>query len=145
MIALEPARDRITEGNAAFLHMVRVLLSLGGGYYQHYDIPENLADQRQIATRIHTNIRNRTEGEEGGEPGGEHEASYTEMLTSLHIAFPQVEFTERYGFFHGLIGGLRFEQEVNDKLARYLRDVDSELCRLGVIQPTEFFYVGKLG
>jgi hypothetical protein len=67
------------------------------------------------------------------------------MLTWLNIVFSQLEFIERYGFFHEVIGGLRFEQEVNNKLARYLRDVDGELCRLGVIRPTEFFYVGTVG
>jgi CRISPR/Cas system CMR-associated protein Cmr5 small subunit len=42
-----------------------------------------------------------------------------------------------------VIGGLRFEEQINLKLARYLRDIDALLCQNGVLQATEFFYIKK--
>jgi hypothetical protein len=72
----------------------------------------------------------------------DNEAGFQEMNDMLQKQFVQLQYQDRYAFFHELIGGLRFDQPINSQLARYLRDMDAELCRMGVLQPTEFFYVG---
>ncbi|MGQ0599443.1 hypothetical protein [Aquabacterium sp.] len=73
----------------------------------------------------------------------DNEAGYAEMKPVLDELFEQQAFSWRYAFFHEFIGGLRFDDALNEKLAHYLREVDRELCRLGVLSATEFFYVGR--
>jgi hypothetical protein len=133
----------MTRGNAAFIHLVRVLLSQGDGFFRQIDIPENLEQQSAEVDAIYSEMRYESETGENVQSVNDNEAGFLEMNGMLQKNFRQLHFQERYAFFHELIGGLRFEQHVNTKLARYLRDADAELCRLGVLQPTEFFYVGR--
>ncbi len=143
IIVHEPTRDRMTRGNAAFIHLVRVLLSQGDGFFQQIEIPENLEQQSEEIDLIYSEMRYESETGENVQSVNDNEAGFLEMNEMLQKNFRQLHFQERYAFFHELIGGLRFEQQVNTRLARYLRDADAELCRLGVLQPTEFFYVGR--
>jgi 2-polyprenyl-3-methyl-5-hydroxy-6-metoxy-1,4-benzoquinol methylase len=143
IIVHEPTRDRMTRGNAAFIHLVRVLLSQGNGYFQQIAIPENLERQSAEIDLIYSEMRYESETGENVQSVNDNEAGFLEMNDMLQKNFRQLHFQERYAFFHEMIGGLRFEQHVNTGLARYLRDADAELCRLGVLQPTEFFYVGR--
>lgn len=143
IIVHEPTRDRVTRGNAAFVHLVRLLLSQGGGYFKDIGIPENFEKQSAEIDAIHAEMRYENESGENVQSVNDNEAGFVEMNEMVQKHFIQLHFQERYAFFHELIGGLRFEQPVNGALARYLRDADAELCRLGVLQPTEFFYVGR--
>lgn len=87
----------------------------------------------------------RCENEDGDnvQSVNDNETGYAEMRPALNERFETVKFDWRYAFFHEFIGGLRFDEANNEALARYLRDIDSELCRLGVLSATEFFYVGR--
>lgn len=143
IIAHEPTRDRVIRGNAAFVHLVRLLLSQNRGFFKQIEIPENFEDQSAEINTIYSEMRYESESGENVQSVNDNEAGFLEMNEMLQKHFIQLHFQERYAFFHELIGGLRFEQSVNTKLARYLRDADAELCRLGVLQPTEFFYVGR--
>ncbi len=64
----------------------------------------------------------------------------TEALTSN---FKMLRLQDRYAYFHEIIGGLRFDEETNISLARYLRDMDGILCKSGVLSATEFYFAGK--
>lgn len=66
------------------------------------------------------------------------------MLTALKESFVQISFKKFYGLFRELIAGLCFDQNTNNLLAIHIRDVDRELCELGVVQATEFLYVGQV-
>lgn len=143
IIVHEPTRDRMTKGNAAFIHLVRLLLSQGGGYFQKISVPETLEQQFSEVEKIFSEMCYENAEGENIQSVNDNEAGFVEMNAMLQKNFSKVHFQERYAFFHELIGGLRFEQQVNTQLARYLRDADAELCRLGVLQPTEFFYVGR--
>lgn len=143
IIVHEPTRDRMTQGNAAFIHLVRLLLSEGNGFFKKIDIPENLEQQCAEVNKIYSEMRYENESGENVQSVNDNEAGFLEMNGMLQKNFHQLHFQERYAFFHELIGGLRFEQQINTQLARYLRDADAELCRLGVLQPTEFFFVGR--
>lgn len=143
IIAHEPTRDRMTMGNAAFIHLIRVLLSAGGGYFRHHRIPSGKEEQANEIARIFAEMRYEGEHGENLQSVNDNEAGFHEMNEMLQKRFVQLRYQDRYAFFHELIGGLRFEQRTNGQLARYLRDMDAELCRLGVLQPTEFLYVGR--
>jgi hypothetical protein len=53
----------------------------------------------------------------------DNDAGYKEMHFVLMNNFNQIKLEDRYAFFHEVIGGLRFEEQINLKLARYLRDI----------------------
>lgn len=143
IIAHEPTRDRMTEGNAAFIHLLRVLLSTGGGFYQQTEIPRDVSEHDEAVNQIYTAMK--YEDQAGGNVQSVHDndAGHKEMYSVLTEFFAEVEYQERYSFFHEIIGGLRYDQQTNGQLARYLRDTDKKLCQLGVLQPTEFFYTGR--
>lgn len=143
ILAHEPVRDRVTRGNAVFVHLMRVLLSVQGGFFKHYEVPPNFEEREKELERLFAEMRYETEGGDKVQSVNDNEAGYAEMRPALDSRFECVKFEWRYAFFHEFIGGLRFDEARNEALARYLRDVDGELCRLGVLSATEFFYVGR--
>ncbi len=145
IIVHEPTRDRMSKGNAAFIHLLRLLLSVGGGYYQSVDIPDSIVRQGEEVDKIYNSMRYEDEEGEKLQSVNDNEAGFDEMMTGLKHHFQQLKFSDRYAFFHEMIGGLRYDEKTNKHLARYLRDADAELCRLGVLSPTEFFFVGRKG
>lgn len=143
LIAHEPVRDMVTKGNASFNHLLRVLLSLGNGFYKRTNA---VTDPNILTSEIESLFNEmRYELDDGNklQSVNDNEAGYKEMLPALNSNFSEILFNWRYAFFHEIIGGLRFDDEVNFQLAKYLRDMDKLLCELKVLQPTEFFYVGK--
>ena len=143
VIAHEPVRDRVTRGNAIFVHLLRVLLSAQGGFFKHYAVPENENAREREFDRLFREMRYETEDGANVQSVNDNEAGYAEMHPALNNRFEQLAFEWRYAFFHEFIGGLRFTEQQNFELARYLRDVDGELCRQGVLSATEFFFVGR--
>lgn len=143
VVVHEPVRDRVTRGNAVFAHLLRVLLSVKGGFFEHYAIPDSDQAREREFDKLFASMRYETEGGENMQSVNDNEAGYAEMKPVLDELFEQQAFSWRYAFFHEFIGGLRFDDALNEKLAHYLREVDRELCRLGVLSATEFFYVGR--
>jgi 2-polyprenyl-3-methyl-5-hydroxy-6-metoxy-1,4-benzoquinol methylase len=140
----EPTRDRMNRGNAAFIHLLRLLLSQGNGFFKDVQIPAAHEEYERQVESIYREMRYEEESGEKKQSANDNEAGFTEMIAALNSQFEQVHFQERYAFFHELIGGLRYSEEKNKAMAWYLRSADAELCRLGVLQPTEFFYAGQL-
>jgi 2-polyprenyl-6-hydroxyphenyl methylase/3-demethylubiquinone-9 3-methyltransferase len=143
VLAHEPVRDRVTRGNAVFVHLLRVLLSAQGSFYKHYEVPKDASVHEKELENLFAEMRYETEDGENVQSVNDNEAGYADMRPALDKRFDLVQFDWRYSFFHEFIGGLRFDERRNELLARYLRDVDGELCRLGNLSPTEFFYVGR--
>jgi SAM-dependent methyltransferase len=142
-IVHEPVRDRVTRGNALFVHLVRVLLSAGRGFYDPQPIPTSNAEAVKAVDRIFASLRYESDDGQNVQSVNDNEAGYAEMYPVLTRHFEQVDFRWRYAFFHELIGGLRFAEAENEALARYLRFIDGQLCAAGVLSPTEFFFVGR--
>lgn len=144
VVAHEPTRDRMTEGNAAVIHLIRILLAANDGFYQRIPIPETTADCDAEINAIFKDMKYEDQLGDKLQSAHDNDAGHKEMCSALYNNFTEVVYQERYAFFHELIGGLRFDQEKNRQLARYLRNADANLCRMGVLQPTEFFYVGRM-
>lgn len=143
VLAHEPVRDRATRGNAIFVHLLRVLLSAQGGFYKQFPPPTDAATRESEFDRVFAEMRYESEDGENLQSVNDNEAGHAEMYPALSARFEELHFDWRYAFFHELIGGLRFEESMNVKLAGYLREVDRELCRQGVLSATEFFFVGR--
>jgi len=143
MLAHEPTRDRATAGNATLVHLLRMLLSAGGGYYQRVDPPGDAEAVRRGAAKVLQELTYATAGGGKTQSPRDNDAGWADMVPALRRHFVELAYRERYAFFHELIGGLRFDDLRNAALARALRAYDAELCRLGVLQPTEFLFVGR--
>ena len=124
-------------------YFLRVLLSLQGGFFKKYTIPVDADARKQEFERLFSEMRYESSEGENFQSVNDNEAGYAEMRPALDAQFDLLEFSWRYAFFHEFIGGLRFNDHQNIELASYLREIDRELCRLGVLSATEFFYVGR--
>lgn len=143
ILAHEPTRDRVTESNAVVFHMLQMLVSLAGGYYKQVEIPPNVQDLDKSIQNIYQHMKYEDEQGQKTQSTNDNEAGFKEMYAALTQQFQEVLYEDRYAFFHEIIGGLRFEETANIKLARYIKEMDHKLCKLGSIQATEFFFVGK--
>jgi hypothetical protein len=143
VIAHEPTRDRITRGLAEFVHLLRVLLSAGGGFYEHVPIPVTAAERQRGAAELYHFLR--CEDPEGGktQSANDNEAGYADMHGMLSSMFDLLVEQDTYAFFHELIGGLRFSETTNAALAHYIRETDAALVQAGILPATEFFAVGR--
>jgi 2-polyprenyl-3-methyl-5-hydroxy-6-metoxy-1,4-benzoquinol methylase len=142
-IVQEPTRDRYTPGLAAFVHMIRLLLSVGGGFYEKLSIPIEQIQLDAEIDKIFKSLRYESEGGEKLQSPNDNEAGYAEMYAMLSRSFDTITMLDTSAFFHELIGGLRFSEGTNTMLARYIRDMDALLVREKVLPATEFFYVGR--
>jgi 2-polyprenyl-3-methyl-5-hydroxy-6-metoxy-1,4-benzoquinol methylase len=143
VLAHEPVRDRVTRGNAAFVHLLRVLLSANGGFFKQHAVPPDAQTREREIESLFDAMRYETEEGEKVQSVNDNEAGFAEMAPALRARFAELHFSWRYAFFHEFIGGLRFGEGQNVALARYLRDMDRTLCELGVLSATEFFFVGR--
>ncbi len=143
VIIHEPGRDNITKGNAAMMYVIRLLLSLAQGYYTSYPIPDNRDELEQAIEAIYHEL---TYTDNQGKPVQsvhDNSAGLDEMRSALQQCFQELWFQESYALLPELIGGLRFNEEMNIALAKALRDIDHVLCRYGVLRSARFFFVGK--
>ena len=139
----EPTRDRFTEATVSLVHLIRVLLSAGKGFFESEPIPLTQAEQDEAITRLFAKLKYENEHGNKKQSVNDNEAGFADMITVLDAHFDRVILKDRYAFFHEIIGGLRFEHGINVQVAGYLRDMDARLCKLGVITATEFFYAGR--
>jgi SAM-dependent methyltransferase len=144
IIAHEPVRDRVTRGNAAFVHLLSSLLSINNNFYK----PQELSvDRNQLLAeinKVYNSLRYESEGGEKVQSINDNEAGYAEMYPQLNSLFKQEQFQWRYAFFHEFIGGLRFDgEDTNAQVARFLREMDRILVETGVLNATEFLFVGR--
>lgn len=118
-------------------------MSAAGGFYKQLDISKDKQSIKECVQAIYQQMKYEDESGQKTQSINDNEAGFKEMYEALSQNFEELLCEDRYGFFHELIGGLRFEESINIMLARYLRDMDELLCQLGSIQATEFFFVGK--
>lgn len=142
IIAHEPTRDRVTKQNAAFVHFLKVLLSLNNGFFEKHPMALNREVLEQSVQVTFQKMRYELDSGQKAQSVNDNEAGFSEMYPALTRNFRQIEFKERYAFFHEIIGGLRFSEDANVSLARYLKAIDEYFCELGLLHPAEFYFVG---
>lgn len=143
IIVHEPTRDRVTKGNAAFLQLIHTLLSINNGFHCKTEIPPDKQALMEQVDILFTALKYENEKGEKVQSVHDNESGHKEMYAALSKNFQEVAYKERYAFFHDVIGGLRFDESTNVLLAQYLRNCDAMLCELGVLQSTEFLFVGR--
>jgi 2-polyprenyl-3-methyl-5-hydroxy-6-metoxy-1,4-benzoquinol methylase len=143
VIAHEPVRDRVTPGNAAFVHLLKSLLSINSNFYTSHQMSIDRETLLNEVDKIYNSLRYENEEGEKVQSINDNEAGYAEMYPELCRLFKQEQFEWRYAFFHEFIGGLRFDEETNAKTALFLREMDRILVETGVLNATEFLFVGR--
>ncbi len=143
IIAHEPTRDLVTKGLAEFVHLSRLLLSVGGGFYKSVEGPQTDREREEAVDKIYHSLKYETDSNENVQSPHDNQAGYAEMKKMLSARFDTLMEEKTYAFFHEMIGGLRYDEETNIRLARYLRETDSSLVGKGVLPGTEFFFVGR--
>ena len=143
IICHEPVRDCISRKNAIANLLVTTLLSIGRSYYRVAEEGYENNIPRDIH-RIFKELRYELEDGNKAQSINDNEAGYKEMHPLLKQNFKEIDFQWRYGFFHEVIGGIRLVSEENEaKLARFIREMDRIMCEENMIDPSEFFFVGK--
>lgn len=143
MICHEPVRDLVTKKNAILNHLIVTLLSASGSYYKKLNQGYEVCINEDIEQKFN-NLRYELEDGEKAQSVNDNEAGYHEMYPTLLKNFTELEFQWRYGLFHEIIGGIRLNNEDEEAaLARFIRDIDKVMCSEKIVDPTEFFFVGK--
>lgn len=57
VVAHEPVRDRVTRGNAAFVHLLRSLLSINNNFYTSHEISGDRDQLLNEVGKIHNSLR----------------------------------------------------------------------------------------
>lgn len=143
IVAHEPVRDRVTHGNAAFVHLLRTLLSINSNFFTAHEMSVDRIQLLKEVDKIFNSLKYENEDGEKVQSINDNEAGYAEMYPQLCSLFKQERFEWRYAFFHEFIGGLRFDEETNAKAAKFLREMDRILVETGVLNATEFLFVGR--
>lgn len=143
VIAHEPTRDRVTVRNASVSLLIEVLLSASGNYFQSIQTPTNMADLESQIQRKFMYLKYEDEEGHKRQSPNDNEAGFTMMIHALRSHYNQLYFEDRYGIFHELIGGLRFEEPINNKLSKFIHDLDKYFCSNNIIDATEFLFVGR--
>jgi len=138
------ARDRVNKGTAALHELLEGLLSAAGGFHRAVPLPDtDEAYGAAIERRFHA-LRYETEDGVKVQSRNDNAAGYAQMSSALRATFVELEFQWRYAFFNDFIGGLRFGDATDVPLARFLREMDRRLVDLGVLDATQFFFVGRV-
>jgi 2-polyprenyl-3-methyl-5-hydroxy-6-metoxy-1,4-benzoquinol methylase len=145
-ICHEPVRDKIDKSNAVISSLITTILSKCGLYYDNTNsAPAELAAMQKYIEEKYKMLRYESDSGEKLQAVNDNEAGYSEMYPYLESNYQRIVFEWRYGLFHELIGGLRLgSEELNSEVASIIKSFDEIMCKEGIINSTEFFYVGRI-
>ncbi len=143
MLAHEPTRDRVTPGNAAILHLIKLLLSSSQGFYAEQPIPNGMEEYSTQLESLYKTMKYEDDHGQKVQSINDNEAGYKEMYAALTGHYNELVLEDRSAFYTEIIGGLRFDEQKNIALAKFIKDADIKLRELGILQATEFFFAGR--
>ena len=143
IIVDEPSQDRVDKRNAAIYQFTKTLLSLTNGFYEKVSAYSSTEKIEEDVQKAFHRMRYEEASGEKLQSFNDNAAGFKEMYPALTSTFQQLDYQERYAFYHDLIGGLRFSDEMNKQIANTIKLFDKYLCETGVIQSTEFLFVGR--
>ena len=143
LICHEPVRDKVTKRNAVANVLVSTLLSVCESYYLNV-APEFDRNLDKVIDKKFNQLRYELEGGDKAQSINDNEAGFEQMYPLLEENYETLKFNWRYGLFHEIIGGIRLSSaDLESKTARFIRDIDRIMCKEDLIDPTEFYFVGK--
>lgn len=144
VIVFEPTRDRVTKENVLQIYLLEQLLALTGSYYKKPDANHSVEQIRQNIEKMYRLQRYETEDGKKLQSVNDNESGFEQMVPALKKQFVQLVYEDGSSFFPQIIGGLRMaDMEQNLKMAGFIRMMDTLMCEMKMIMPTEFYFVGQ--
>ena len=144
VVVFEPTRDRVTRKIASVMYLIEQVLAMTGRYYREPDANLSLEEVRGNIEKEYRMQRYESEDGRKLQSVNDNEAGYEQMLPALKTHFEQLEFEDGNSFYFQIIGGLRMgDRERNLSMARFIKIMDSLLCEMDLVNPTEFYFVGR--
>ena len=141
IIVNEPVVDQVTTRNAALILLLRGILSATNSYFQDFYLPLEQEKIKEQMKKIFSEEKYELEDGTKGQSINDNESGYDDMYPALKNSFHELEHKKDYAFFHRLIGGILQETiEKEHKLAKFIKMMDSVLCELGALDPTNFYF-----
>ena len=144
IIVCEPARDWITEKNAAVVVLIRTLLSLRGLWYAPQPLP---LKAEELQGRIEDSLIELQEGrdtDEAKQSPHDNDSAAEGMLAALRSRFKERELRRINGYLQRVIGGVRgASEEEARRIAEFLDLFDRAAIQAGVIEPGEMYWAGE--
>jgi 2-polyprenyl-3-methyl-5-hydroxy-6-metoxy-1,4-benzoquinol methylase len=144
VVVFEPTRDRVTRNIVSVMYLIEQLLAMTGQYYREPDANLSLDEVRRNIEKEYRLQRYESEDGQKLQSVNDNEAGFEQMLPALKTHFEQLEFEDGNSFYFQIIGGLRMgDMEQNLRMARFIKIMDSLLCEMDLVKPTEFYFVGR--
>lgn len=132
----EPSRDDAGEKEALILFLIQQLLRAGGKYFASEAPGGTPEDLSAVVHAITEKLTYRDEHGNSPQSPHDNEAGFKEILQAVQDRFDLRDRTDAYGILDQVIGGLRCASpEEEHRLARWIKEMDSNLVRVGVLCP----------
>jgi SAM-dependent methyltransferase len=146
LLCYEPCHERFLERDAAFVVLIRGLLSCTGNWYNPGELVQPMDDDAVMARNIRE-VRDeyffeRDKHEEGQSPN-DLEASGDEILVSLRRHFTELETRSGFSLIYRVLGGLRGDDETVRRLASFIASFDRTAVKQRYMNENHFYYIGR--
>ena len=140
----EPARDWITEKNAAATALIRWLLGLRGMWYEPRPLPESAQQLREYIRDCLDELQEGKDKGEADQSPHDNACGAQEMLVGLRARFREIECRRADGFIQRVVGGVRGSSEAEARrIAEFLDLFDQAAVQVGMIEPGKLFWAGE--
>lgn len=141
----EPCSIPLNDSDASIIFTIRLLLSVGGMYYENIKIPETETELSSELEKIKNEFAYMDEMGEKTQSPNDRGADFTEMYKYINKYFNDLFLNKDYTFFNRVVAGLRFtEIEKEHIMAKFIYDIDKLLTKDMAITPGHFNYFGKM-
>ena len=137
--------DLYSKNDAAILYLIRSILAFTGHYY--YNKEKLPADESALVKEINSIFDELMYLDEEGsnvQSPNDNCNTHQEMIAGLDDRFKQIVFTPEACFYRNLIGGIRFKRRKDQvSMAHFIKLIETEMIKSGMLSPAFFYYVGK--
>lgn len=143
LFASEPVRHNFTRADATLIHLLRVLLSQAGLYFEEHPIP---ADKKQMDEALDAIVRQVTYTDDHNhntQSPHDNECHFDDIVNAAKDLFNLVETVDDYSFIDCILGGLRGRDAEHERtLAQWLAQIDEYMTRTGSARPRQAHLLG---
>lgn len=141
----EPCHERWRQTDAAFVALIRAVLSATGNWYE----PEVAGWVSQpngwqsYVAEIHEEYVSEKDKNERFQSPNDNASSGEQILEALRSRLTELEYKNQFSFIYRLLGGLRGPDSTVHALADLIAQFDRFAIEQGHMQPNTFFWVGR--
>ena len=144
-LCYEPCHERFLERDAAFVVLIRGLLSLTGHWYDPGELDAPIDNDVIMAKNIR-DVRSeyfleRDKNEPGGQSPNDLESSGDEILITLRRHFHELETRPGFSIIYRILGGLRGDDETVKNLASFISSFDRTAVKNRYMNENHFYYI----